>query len=187
MGLTDTEIYVEDVSVLPEPDLSLNKLGVLTINGERITYLYRDLGTNSVSGLRRGTAGTAIFAHAVNSTVYDLTDGQLLPIAYQDKTVAYKSTGDGSTTTYTTDISIEPINDSSILDYPIQVFVGGTLLESDQYTIDALDPVVITLDVAPGNGEIVVVSIKQGFSLYGTQAGTALQEIDNSATRFLND
>jgi hypothetical protein len=192
LSLTDTTIYLSDATAVPEPDLSLNKIGVLTINGERITYLHRDLATNTVSGLRRGTAGTGIFAHDVNSTVYDLTAGQLLPIAYQDKTVAYKSIGDGSTTIYITDIDVAPINDSSILDWPVQVFVGGTLLDSDQYTVgdgstDDGVQVVITLDEAPSAGEIVVVSIKQVFSLYGTQAGTALQEIDNSATRFLND
>jgi hypothetical protein len=192
LGMADTAIYLEDASAVPDPDLSLNKIGALTINGERITYLSRDLVTNTVSGLRRGTAGTAIMSHSVDSIVYDITEGQLLPLQYQDKTVSYKSVGDGSTTTYITDINVAPINDSSISDWPVQVFVGGTLLDSDQYTVgdgstDDGVQVVITLDEAPASGVIVVVSIKQGFSFYGAVVGTALQEINNSATRFLND
>jgi hypothetical protein len=49
--------------LLAEPDLANNIWGVLTVGGERIMYRERDLVTNTVSSLLRGTAGTAVDSH----------------------------------------------------------------------------------------------------------------------------
>ena len=80
--ITGDIIYVEDASVLGQPDLAIAKFGILTINGERITYRERDLVANTVSGLRRGTAGTAIVDHAVDDIVYDMSAKSLVPWDY---------------------------------------------------------------------------------------------------------
>jgi len=71
---TDDIIYVDDASVLGEPDLDIAKFGILMVNGERITYRERDLLNNTVSGLRRGTAGTGIAPlHVATDVVYDVS------------------------------------------------------------------------------------------------------------------
>jgi hypothetical protein len=65
LGLTDTEIVVADASKLAEPFMDaigiaqISIPGVVFINGERITYYTRDLITNTLGQIRRGTQGTA--------------------------------------------------------------------------------------------------------------------------------
>ena len=51
-------IYVEDAAKLDEPNLAQGIFGLITIDGERITYRERDVIANTLTGLRRGTAGT---------------------------------------------------------------------------------------------------------------------------------
>ena len=71
---TDDIIHLADASVLGLPDLSIAKFGILVINGERITYRNQDLTANTVSGLRRGTAGTGFATlHANNAVVADVS------------------------------------------------------------------------------------------------------------------
>jgi hypothetical protein len=60
------------------PNLSAGVFGIITINGERISYRNRNLANNTLTGLRRGTAGTAAADHPVTSEVYDLGIGNLL-------------------------------------------------------------------------------------------------------------
>lgn len=67
----DDVIYVSDVSVLEDPELEQGRFGVLFMNGERITFRERDLTNNTVSGLRRGTAGTGVFEHEFGDIVTD--------------------------------------------------------------------------------------------------------------------
>jgi hypothetical protein len=93
-------IYVANASVLSEPNLSAGIFGVATINGERILYRVRDLATNSISGLQRGTAGTAATSHLVNAEVYDMGIGNRQPQQDQNYIVSDTSTGDGSTTIF---------------------------------------------------------------------------------------
>ena len=52
-------IYVENVLALGQPNLEIGVFGICTIDGERIMYRDVNLVDNSVSGLMRGTAGTA--------------------------------------------------------------------------------------------------------------------------------
>jgi len=92
---TDNTIYVETASVLEDPNLPAGKFGILNVNGERITFRDRTLttadtititgdsditidSTDSITGLRRGTAGTAVIAHPVGSTVVDSSEKSLL-------------------------------------------------------------------------------------------------------------
>jgi hypothetical protein len=90
-------------------------------------YRERDLATNTISGLRRGTAGTGAAAHNVNAVVYDISRGNLLPEQYQDYIVSNSALGDGSTTVfYAPDIDIADIGDSSTTFVEsIEVYVGG--------------------------------------------------------------
>tara|TARA_B100001057_G_scaffold243164_1_gene243514 strand:+ start:1 stop:1320 length:1320 start_codon:yes stop_codon:yes gene_type:complete len=58
--ITDTKIFVEDVSVLPFVNVNASNPGVVFIGGERITYWEVSLEDNYISNLRRGTAGTGM-------------------------------------------------------------------------------------------------------------------------------
>jgi len=75
-------VYVDDASKLGEPNLPAGIFGVVNINGERITYRTRDTVNNTISGLRRGTAGTAIQRHAASSAVQDQSRGSVLNHPY---------------------------------------------------------------------------------------------------------
>jgi hypothetical protein len=124
-------IYVANAAALTEPNLPAGRLGVITIDGERIMYRNRDTALNTLSGLRRGTAGTGAAAHSTGAAVYDIGAGNLLDQQYQDYVVSNTSVGDGSTTVFDApDISLVIPNpdDSSTLyiDNMIEVYVGGT-------------------------------------------------------------
>lgn len=73
------KIFLKDASVLPTPDPSVNRYGVVDINGERIEYLAIDIVENTISRLRRGTMGTSIKTHSRNDTVMDISDRQVIP------------------------------------------------------------------------------------------------------------
>ena len=126
-------VYVQNASALTEPDLPNGKFGVITIDGERIMYRYRDTVANTVSGLQRGTAGTAANYHATGAEVYDIGVGNLLTDEYQNYVVKYTGMGDGTTTLFyavnsdgTPIIDNVDFNDSSTAYVEsIEVYVGG--------------------------------------------------------------
>ena len=66
---SDDHVYVDDVTKLSTPNLELGHYGIVMIGGERILYRYKHTDDNSVSGLRRGTAGTPVTTHIVGSEV----------------------------------------------------------------------------------------------------------------------
>jgi hypothetical protein len=85
----------------------------------------RDLATNSISGLQRGTAGTAATIHAVNAEVYDMGIGNRQPQEDQNYIVSDTGTGDGSTTIfYAPTIQFDLTSSSFEID-SIEVYVGG--------------------------------------------------------------
>lgn len=118
-------IYVADASALSEPNLSAGIFGVATIDGERILYRVRDLATNSISGLQRGTAGTGAATHAVDAEVYDMSIGNRQPQEDQNYIVSDTSTGDGSTTIFTAPAIEFDLADSSFEINSVEVYVGG--------------------------------------------------------------
>jgi len=126
-------IYVTDVSALSEPALSAGIFGVVTIDGERILYRVRDLATNSISGLQRGTAGTAAATHSVNAEVYDMGIGNRQPQVDQNYIVNDTSTGDGSTTTFYAPTIEFDLADSSFEINSIEVYVGGSRARKGYY------------------------------------------------------
>ena len=92
-----------------------NIWGILTINGERIMYRHRDTADNTVSGLLRGTAGTAITTHATGTEVYNMGRENLMPETCQNYIVSNITNplesgvnlGDGTTTEFiASDISL---------------------------------------------------------------------------------
>ena len=120
-------IYVDDAAALSEPNLESGFFGVVTIDGERIMYRQRDTVNNLISGLYRGTGGTAAASHSENTLVYDLGLGNLMQSQYQDYVVSDTSVGNGSTTTFSAP-SITPgaFSDSTLVyEESVEVYVGG--------------------------------------------------------------
>jgi hypothetical protein len=185
----DAVIYVDDASRLSEPNLTAGLFGLITINGERITYRTRDLATNTLSGLRRGTAGTAAADHAVGSAVYDIGVGNLLPTEYQDRIIAQNFLGDGSETVFTaTEISISSLDSTELVE-AVEVYVGG-IKQMGGYIIITDAPVAIAFTTAPAAGYQVSIRIRQGLSWYQPGVSTpsdgiSLQDTNTLAARFI--
>jgi hypothetical protein len=208
VSATADVIVVNNVQNLSQPDLTNGVFGLVTINGERIMYRNRDLVTNTISGLRRGTAGTAAAAHDAGSIVYDIGRGNLLNQNYQDYVVQDTGMGDGTTTVfYAPSIDIADFGDSStIYVESIEVYVGGvrqynysnTTANSEyRYIVSLFDPLAIEFIVddiysAPASGSEVTILQRRGVSWYepgngNPSNGLALQETNTQAARFLCD
>jgi len=126
-------IYVTDAAALSEPNLSAGIFGVVTINGERILYRVRDLATNTISGLQRGTAGTAAATHSVDAEVYDMGIGNRQPQEDQNYIISDTSTGDGSTTIFYAPTIEFDLTSSSFEINSIEVYVGGNRARKGYY------------------------------------------------------
>jgi hypothetical protein len=194
LSMIDAEIFVKDASKLSEPDLENNIFGQLIVGGERITYRVRDLGNNTVSDLRRGTAGTGVYAHATGNSVSDVGPGEQLPATYQQKTTTDKTNvGNGSETRFTTSLIVPTGIDSTEHSESITVTVGGTVLvpETD-YTVTGVDSTFteITLTTAPASGVEVWFSQVTSKVMYAQGTNTAsngipLQDQNTPAVVFL--
>ena len=192
LSVSDDTIYVRDASKLDDPNPSANLFGVIIIDGERITYRTRDVASGTVSGLRRGVAGTGISAHSTEAIVTSVGPGEILPTSYQ-KTV-YKNTlnGDGSTRLFgASNVTIDAGLDSTEIEEAVRVSVGGTELADSAFTVTQVDPYVeVTLVDAPGNGVEVEISIVKSTVMYDQGSatasdGVALQEQTTQAARFI--
>jgi len=186
---TDDIIYVANAGALIEPNLADNVWGALTIDGERIMYRVRNTTNNTVSGLLRGTAGTANSSHATGATVYNIGPGNLLPADYQNYVVVNNTLGDGSTTIYVADNIDVGSMDSTTMEEAVQVYVGGTL-QTSGYTITADNPVTVEFTTPPAAGVEVDILVRRGVTWYAPGAGTPsngvpLQETETKAARFL--
>jgi len=159
LSVTDDIIYVADASALTIPNFDINLWGVLTVNGERIMYREIDFFNNTVSSLRRGTAGTAVDSHSAGSLVYNLGRTNLLIEEYQDYYDSSVTLSDGTTTVFSaaSNIIIDQYN-AEFIDRAILVYVGGILQE-------------LSVDYEIGNGFDV--------ALYGTGL------FDNSAQQIV--
>lgn len=188
--LADHDImYVDNVMALSEPNLPQGIFGLITINGERIAYRARDTVANTVSGLRRGTAGTGAADHAAGAAVYDIGLGNKLPQEYQNYTVSANFLANGTETTFmAADISVAAL-DSTEQDHAILVYVGG-MHQASGYTVVNGDPVTILFDVAPTKNYQVTILVKRALGWYqpGTATpsnGVALQNQVTVAARFI--
>ncbi|WP_353479841.1 hypothetical protein [Haliscomenobacter sp.] len=181
-------IYVDNAAALTQPNLAINIWGVLTINGERIMYRYLDIVNNLVSGLRRGTAGTAPDVHTAGATVYNLGRGNLAPEEYQDRVIYTNTLGNGTTVTFSApNIDLSQLT-LSFAEQAILVFVGG-IRATTGYTVDSVAPATVTFDTAPNNGYEVSILVRQGVGWYqpangNPSDGQALQVTNTDAARF---
>jgi hypothetical protein len=77
---TDTEIHVDDATVLMEPNPAANLPGIVFIGCERIVYYRINRTTNVIGLIRRGTHGTAIMPiHGIGARVIDSGQTQHIP------------------------------------------------------------------------------------------------------------
>jgi hypothetical protein len=190
-------IYVADASALSLPTLNNNnQWGALTINGERIMYRQRDLVANTVSGLIRGTAGTAATDHLVGSAVYNISQVNRLPTEYQNSIVSnltndidlYPILGNGTNTTFVAEFIDASVADSTFDNESIEVYLGG-IRQYAGYTITNENPATVEFDVAPPAGIQVTILVRRGVWWYNiatpAEREQSLQESANSAARFL--
>jgi hypothetical protein len=204
---TDDIIYVVNANALSEPNLVTGRLGVITINGERIMYRVRDIANNTLSELYRGTAGTGAATHVMDTDVYDIGRGNLLAEQYQNYVITDTSVADGTQTEFTAPtLDITDFGDSAlIVDESIEVYVGGTrqypvgqtaceypytFISNTPVTIEfytSTDPINPVLP--PPAGVEVTMLQRKGIGWYGTgvkeTSGLALQETDTPQARFL--
>ena len=193
LAVDDDVVYVDDAGALAQPDLSNNIWGVLTVNGERIMYRERNLDTNTVSSLLRGTAGTAATSHTTGAKVYNLNRDNLTPTVYQDHFVGSNTLGNGSTTTFVADVDLSAVNFTpptppTPTSRAVSVYVGG-LLQTSGYTVTSYNPVTVVFDTAPTEGYQVTIQVRQGLGWYGAGSNTmynglGLQNTDTLAAQF---
>jgi hypothetical protein len=133
LAVSDTEITVEDSSVLSPPNLAKSRPGIILINGERIEF-YK-LEGNKLSSLRRGTLGTGIKKlHKESSIVIDQGAGQTIivneTVASWTTATEYWATGSDNIRygTSTWDLNnLTPLTFSTLTStqYQIDVYVQG--------------------------------------------------------------
>jgi len=160
LKITDSEIFVNDVSVLPTPDPANNIPGIIFIDKERITYFTKDAGENSLGQLMRGTLGTgAPQTHASGTDVVDAGNSQTIP-GYSDTTTVCSHIADGSTNAFALfdadSTAFVPRADGS----DVTVFVGGTK-QTTGFTFDG-NTATITFSTAPLSGRRVEIVRKTG-------------------------
>ena len=191
LATDDETIYVVNASLLTEPNLSANIFGAIIINGERITYSSRNTVTNTLTGLRRGVAGTGVASHSVNASVSDVTVGQQLPAQYQISLEKDTFTGDGVTQLFLCpNLTLDTGLDSTEIEEAVQVKVGGTVLGNSEYFVADIGPVEVSLVTPPADGVDIEIYIEKSKVMYA-QGGSAasnglpLQDQTTVAARFL--
>jgi hypothetical protein len=189
LSATDDTIYVYNAAALNEPNLAQNVWGLLTVDGERIMYRNRNVTNNTVSGLRRGTAGTAAAPHTAGTDVYNISRGNLLQKEYQNYVLKTSELANGIQTQFTAaNIDLDS-QDSTTIEEAVEVYIGGTRQFSG-YSIVLDNPVVILFNTAPALGSEVTILVRQGTTWYAAGAstpsnGVALQDTNTDAARFL--
>jgi hypothetical protein len=189
LSATDEIIYVVNAEALAEPNLELGLFGLITINGERISYRTRNLANNTLSGLRRGTAGTAADSHISGAEVYDIGRGELLPREDQDYIQSQDYLANGTTTVFVTDDIVLTGLTVAQQNRAVEVYVGG-LLQSGGYQVTSVAPVAVAFNTAPTANYQVTLLVRRGVSWYTPGPGTAsdgvpLQEQQTTAARFI--
>ena len=213
VAINDDIIYVANAGALIEPNFEDNIWGVVTIDAERIMYRYRDTVNNTISGLLRGTAGTAITTHSLDAVVYNMSRGNLLQEDYQNYIVSSDTLADGSNTTFVADnitLTYDSSENYDTLPYDIgtitgdpgsydygagnpfdqlEVYVGGIRL-FEGFEVSSANPAQVVLDVAPPAGVAVTLLVRRGTTWYNRGITTAsngepLQITDSAAARFL--
>ena len=77
LNYDDTEIFVDDITKLPEPNRIQNQPGSIWINSERINYFGRDVATGKLTDIRRGASRTSIpLLHPAGVIITDASPSQ---------------------------------------------------------------------------------------------------------------
>ena len=184
------------------------RVEVVTVGGERIVYREINLADNSIGSLLRGTAGTAVSDHAVDTVVTDIGIGNLLRTD-QDYVISNTDLGDGSTTIfYAPNLSFGELGDSStLIDESIEVYVGGERqlrvsqdgTSTYRWVVTDFEPVAIEFigdffdpvspDPAPPAGVEITILQRRGTWWYNVETeaerNQALQESATDTARFL--
>jgi hypothetical protein len=199
LSATDDVIYVHNAAALNEPNLAMNIWGLLTVDGERIMYRNRNTVANTVSGLRRGTAGTGAADHAVNTAVYNISRGNLLPPQFQNYIVSnldndialYPILGNGTNTIFVAEhVNVSNLDDSTSIEEAVEVYVGGIRQYGGYTVIDPGPMCTVEFDTAPPEGVQVTILVRRGVTWYAPgintpSNGVALQDTETQAARFL--
>ena len=152
LTLTANTIVVSDASKLANPAPYGANPGVININGERITYYQKDNATNTLSQIRRGTAGTGANLHANGSVVVDMSVGQLVP--YSSHTFANGLTGTAITTSgigYTFDPNVTYMQSNLVYDSGL----SSVEIQTEETIANVAANIIFTEDGgASGNVEI---------------------------------
>jgi hypothetical protein len=209
LSATDNIAYVVNASALSDPNLPQGIFGAVTIDGERIMYRERNTALNTISGLMRGTTGTAAASHLSGTDVYDIGRGNLLPQQFQDYIVSDSTLGDGTTSVfYAPSIVFDDFLDSSSERPAVEVYVGGirqyaysdtTAVSRYRWFVTDYDPLAVDFVVdgnvyppleAPPAGVEVTILVRHGVTWYQqgvneASNGIALQDTDTQAARFL--
>lgn len=140
---TDTEIHVNDSTVLTPPSPSKNIPGIILIDGERIEF--NKIENNTLKNIRRATLGTGASKFlSINTKVIDQSPEQTIP--YSD--IIKKQTLFVSTTTNTYSISTS----SFIVPFPND---NTNLISSDGIIFQSL-PINSSIGVASPKDQIMV-------------------------------
>jgi len=135
LSFRDITITVNDASNFDQPTISLNKPGIIEINGERIEFF--TVNGNVLGQLRRGTLGTGTpKVHPVGEFVQEISASETIP--YTDSVIVEQHISDG---TNIVNLTFAPTKSTDIWTYSsnfvssiplsygqandIEVFVGG--------------------------------------------------------------
>lgn len=166
LSISDTEIVVNDGSVLASPSISTNTPGVIWIGTERITYFTKS--GNTLGQLMRGTLGTAITSvHSSGTKVMDASLTQSVP--YEDTVKESTFKGDGSTVAFTMINDNDSSSFTASTSTQLVVQIGGT--KTTDFTVDGSST--ITFNTAPALGSRVRVVKKTGTVWYDQGTSTA--------------
>jgi hypothetical protein len=205
VAINDDVIYVNNILALPQPNFDANIWGVITIDAERIMYRYRDTNAGTVSGLLRGTAGTAITVHTSGATVYSLGRDNLLPDQYQNYIVSnlenntvdsngnliYPILANGTNTIFVAEyVSVSDLDNSTTMEEAVEVYVGGIRVTAGYVVTDPGPMCTIEFNTAPMAGVEIAILVRRGATWYepginSASNGVPLQEADTVAARFL--
>ena len=168
LNINDTEIFVDNGDVLPNPVISQSIPGTVFIQGERIDYLTKN--GNILGQLRRGTYGTAPKTDYPSGTlVVDQNRSQSVPTF--ERTIVQNHKFNSSTSTYTIHTNnsdgitlkqLTPIGQRNVSAEQVLVFVAGKLLHKSTATthnielgydsthdnLNLEDPLYYSIDVA---------------------------------------
>jgi hypothetical protein len=132
-----------------------------------------------------------VSAHASGAVVYNLGRENLLPEEYQDYIVSNTTLADGSTTEFTAPDITSDVQDSTLIDETVEVYVGGIRVTTG-FVFVTTNPVVIEFDQAPPAGVDVTILVRRGVTWYQqgidpvtASNGEALQVTETPAARFL--